>query len=311
MNKKSKILVTGGNGMVGRSLVKRLNEGGYERILVPKSGELDLRNQEKVERYFEKNKSEYVFHLAARVGGIEANIENPGEFLHDNLVMQSNVIENARKFGVEKLLFLGSSCIYPRECAQPMKEEDLLTGKLEPTNEGYALAKIAGLKLCEYFNQQYGTNFMSLMPCNLYGPNDHFDLERGHVMSALMLKFHEAKEKNSPEMEVWGTGKAIREFLFVEDLADAMVYFMSNYDAKDLGPFVNIGSGEAENVRDLAFTIKKVVGYAGEVRFNTDKPDGMPRKSLDVTKAEGFGWKAKTSLKEGIERTYAWYKENG
>ncbi len=311
MKKESKILITGGNGMVGKSLIKRLNEEGYEGMLVPKSQELDFRDQRKVERYFEENKPEYVFHLAAKVGGIKANMENPGEFLHDNLVMQSNVIENARRFGVEKLLFLGSSCIYPRECVQPMREEDLLTGKLEPTNEAYALAKIAGLKLCEYYNKQHGTNFLNLMPCNLYGPNDHFDLERGHVMSALMLKFQEAKERNAEEVEVWGTGNVIREFLFVDDLTDAMVYFMSNYDAKDLGPFVNIGSGEDKNIRDLAYTIKEVIGYTGDIRFNTDKPDGMPRKSLDVTKAEKLGWKAKTSLREGIEKTYAWYRENG
>jgi GDP-L-fucose synthase len=268
---------------------------------------LDLRNQKEVENYFNINKPNYVFHLAAKVGGIAANINAPAEFLYDNLAMETNVIESAKRNSVEKLLFLGSSCIYPRDCPQPMKEEYLLTGKLEPTNEGYALAKICGLKMCEYYNKQYGTNFINLMPPNMYGLNDHFELEKSHVISSLITKFDDAKNNQAESVEIWGTGISRREFLFVEDAADAMVYFMKNYSAKDIGPFVNIGSGEDISIKDLAYLVKDIMNYNGEIKFNANKPDGMPKKLLDSSKAASFGWKAKTSLKEGLEKTIDWY----
>src|SRR3989344_8994433 len=284
MDKNSKILITGSGGMVGSALIRRLKKGGYKNLLIPNSKELDLRKQMHVENYFKKNKPEYVFHIAAKVGGIKANINYPAEFLYDNLLMQNNAIESARKFGVKKLLFLGSSCIYPREASQPMKEELLLSGKLESTNEGYAIAKIAGLKLCEYYNKQYNTNFISLMPCNLYGINDHFELENSHVISALILKFHNAKKKNLTFVDIWGSGNARREFLFVDDAADAILYFMLNYDAKDLMPFVNIGYGKDVSIKHLAFMIKDIIGFKGEIKFDASKPEGMLRKLLDITK---------------------------
>jgi len=311
MEKGKKILVTGSNGMVGKSLVKRLREEGENNLLLPSSKELDLRNQKDVENYFEINKPEYVFHLAAKVGGIAANMAAPTEFLYDNLAMETNVIMSARKNSVKKLLFLGSSCIYPRECEQPMKEESLLTGKLEPTNEGYALAKICGLKLCEYSNRQYGTDFINLMPPNIYGPNDHLGSESSHVVSAQITKFNDAKTQGKEVVELWGTGNAKREFLFVEDATDAMVYFMNNYPADKIGPFVNIGSGEEVSIKDLAYLVKEIIGYNGELKFNQDpKMDGMPRKLLDNSKAANLGWKAKTSLKDGLEKTIEWYLKN-
>jgi GDP-L-fucose synthase len=310
MDINSKILVTGSSGMVGKALVRRLRERGYYFLLLPDLKELNLKNQKEVEDYFEKNKPEYVFHIAAKVGGIASNIAAPAEFLYDNLAMEVNVIESARKNSVKKLLFLGSSCIYPRECEQPMREEYLLTGKLEPTNEGYALAKICGLKLCEYYNKQYGTDFISLMPPNIYGLNDHFGSDSSHVVSALITKFNDAKTQNKEFVEIWGTGSAKREFLFVEDAADAMVYFMENYSAKEIGPFVNIGSGEEVSIKELAFLIKGTIKYNGELRFDSTKPDGMPRKLLDNSKAAILGWKAKTNLREGLEKTADWYLKN-
>lgn len=308
--KDKKILITGSDGMVGKALVKRLEEEGCKNFLLPNYKELDLRNQNDVRNYFENNKPEYVFHLAAKVGGIAANINSPAEFLYDNLAMEINVIESAKRSSVEKLLFLGSSCIYPRECPQPMKEEHLLTGKLEPTNEGYALAKISGLKMCEYYNKQYGTNFINLMPPNIYGINDHFELEKSHVISSLITKFDYAKKNKLESVEVWGTGVSRREFLFVDDAADAMVYFMKNYSAKDIGPFVNIGSSQDISIKELAFLIKDVMNYTGEIIFNSDKPDGMPKKLLDSSKAANLGWKAKTSLNEGLKKTLEWYSKN-
>ena len=308
--KDKKILITGSNGMVGKSLVKMLKKEGYKKLFLPNSKELDLRNQKNVENYFKINKPSYIFHLAAKVGGIAANMNAPAEFLYDNLAMEINVIESARRNFVEKLLFLGSSCIYPRDCPQPMKEEHLLTGKLEPTNEGYALAKISGLKMCEYYNKQYGTNFINLMPPNIYGINDHFESEKSHVISALITKLNDAKNKQSESIEVWGTGISRREFLYVEDAADAMVYFMKNYSAKDIGPFINIGSGEDISIKELAFLIKDIMGYSGELKFGVSKPDGMPKKLLDSSKAEGLGWKAKTSLNEGLKKTIEWYLKN-
>ena len=302
-----KILITGSNGMVGKALVKNLREKGCENLLLPDFEELDLRKQKDVENYFKINKPELVFHLAAKVGGIAANIASPAEFLYDNLIMGCNVMESAKNNSVEKLLFLGSSCIYPRECPQPMKEEYLLTGKLEPTNEGYALGKICGLKLCEYYNKQYGTNFISLMPPNMYGINDHFDSKNSHVVSALITKFCNAKENNLESVEVWGTGVARREFLFVEDAVDAMIYFMENISAKEIGAFVNIGCGEDISIKELALLIKELVGYSGELKFDATKPDGMPKKLLDSSKAESLGWKAKTSFRDGLEKTIDWY----
>jgi len=306
----SRIFITGGNGMVGKALVKRLEEEGHGNLLLPNSKELNLVNQREVEDYFEMNRPEYVFHLAAKVGGIAANMKSPAEFLYYNLAMETNVIESSRKNDVKKLLFLGSSCIYPRECPQPMKEEDLLTGKLEPTNEGYALAKICGLKLCEFYNKQYGTDFINLMPPNIYGVNDHFESEKSHVISALITKFDEANKNKSKSVDIWGSGVSRREFLYVDDAADAMVYFMKNYSSKDIGPFVNIGSGEDISIKDLAFLIKDMMRYNGELRFDPSKPDGMPKKLLDSTKAANFGWKAKTNLKNGLKSTIDWYLKN-
>ena len=310
MNKKSKILVTGAGGMVGKTLVNELKIKGFLNLLTPNSKELNLKNKEEVEPYFMKHEPEYVFHLAAKVGGIKANMNYPAEFLYENLFIQSNVIEASRKFKVKKLLFLGSSCIYPKDSPQPMSEDLLLSNKLEPTNEAYAIAKIAGLKMCEYYNKQYGTNFISLMPCNLYGYNDHFEPENSHVISALILKFHEAKLENKNFVDVWGSGNPRRELLFVDDVADAMIYFMLNYDAKDLMPFINIGYGEDISIKELAFMIKEIIGYDGEVKFDTNKPDGMLKKLLDVSKAKNLGWKSKTELREGLKKTYEWFKEN-
>jgi GDP-L-fucose synthase len=304
---KKKVLITGARGMVGKSLVKRLEKEGQNYLLLPTSEELDLRNQKEVEDYFNLSKPEYVFHLAAKVGGISANINAPAEFLYDNLMIETNVIESARKNDVKKLLFLGSSCIYPRNCPQPMKEEYLLSGKLEPTNEGYALAKICGLKLCEYYNKQHGTNFINLMPPNIYGINDHFNSEKSHVISSLITKFCNAKDERSKSVEIWGTGISRREFLFVDDVADAMVYFMKNYSAQEVGSFVNIGSGRDISIKDLAFLIKDLVGYNGGLEFDPSKPDGMPKKLLDNSKATNLGWKAKTSLEEGLRKTIEWY----
>ena len=310
MNKKSKILVTGAGGMVGKTLVNELKIKGFLNLLTPNSKELNLKNKEEVEHYFMKHEPEYVFHLAAKVGGIKANMNYPAEFLYENLFIQSNVIEASRKFKVKKLLFLGSSCIYPKDSPQPMSEDLLLSNKLEPTNEAYAIAKIAGLKMCEYYNKQYGTNFISLMPCNLYGYNDHFEPENSHVISALILKFHEAKLENKNFVDVWGSGNPRRELLFVDDVADAMIYFMLNYDAKDLMPFINIGYGEDISIKELAFMIKEIIGYDGEVKFDTNKPDGMLKKLLDVSKAKNLGWKSKTELREGLKKTYEWFKED-
>lgn len=306
-----KILVTGSDGMAGKALVKKLLEEGYTNLLLPSHEELDLKKQAYVEDYFRIHQPKYVFHIAAKVGGIAANMAAPAEFLYDNLAMEINVIEAAKKNSVKKLLFLGSSCIYPRDCPQPMKEEYLLTGRLEPTNEGYALAKICGLKLCEYYSKQYALDFISLMPPNMYGLNDHFGSESSHVVSALITKFNDAKTQGKEFIELWGTGNAKREFLFVEDAADAMVYFMKNYSAKEINPFVNIGSGEDISVRELAYLIKEIINYDGKIQFNQDsKMDGMPRKLLDNSRALNLGWKAKTSLRDGLKKTYEWYLEN-
>ncbi|KKG07356.1 GDP-L-fucose synthase [Methanosarcina sp. 2.H.A.1B.4] len=307
MEKGSKIYVAGHRGLVGSALKRKLESKGYTNLLFRTHKELDLTNQQAVNEFFEQEKPEYVFLAAAKVGGILANSTYPAQFIYENLMIESNIIHASYKYGVKKLLFLGSSCIYPKLAPQPLKEEYLLTGTLEETNEAYAIAKIAGIRLCKHYNQQYGANFISVMPTNLYGPNDNFDLETSHVMPALIRKFHEAKVNNKPEVVVWGTGKPLREFMHVDDMADACVYLMENYDFSEIGEFVNIGVGEDVTINELVELIKEVVGFEGKIKYETSKPDGTPRKLMDVTKLNGLGWKARISLKKGIERTYEWY----
>ena len=310
MQKESKIYVAGHRGLVGSAIKRCLEQKGYKNIIYKTSSELDLRDAKAVKEFFEAEKPEYVFLAAAKVGGIYANNTYPAEFIYDNLAIQVNVIHSAYLHGVKKLLFLGSSCIYPKFAPQPMKEEYLLTGKLESTNEAYAIAKIAGIKMCKAYNKQYGTNFICVMPTNLYGPNDNFDLKSSHVIPALIRKFDDAKTQDKKEVEIWGTGKPRREFLYVDDLADACVYLMENCNYKDIGEFVNVGTGKDLTIRELAEIIKNVVGYEGDLVFDTSKPDGTPRKLLDVSKLSALGWKAKTSLEEGLKKTYKWYLEN-
>ncbi len=307
MEKASKIYISGHRGLVGSALARTLRAGGYDNLVFRTSSELDLRRQADVEAFFAAESPDYVIFAAAKVGGIHANNTYRAEFIYDNLMMASNVIHSAYKSGVTKLLFLGSSCIYPKLCPQPMQEHHLLTGLLEPTNEPYAIAKIAGLKLCENYCNQYGVNFISAMPTNLYGINDNFDLANSHVLPALLRKFHEAKLTHQPSVEVWGDGSALREFLFVDDLAEALVFLMENYGDPD---FVNVGTGEEISIKELALTIKAVVGYEGDIHFDATKPNGTPRKLLDVSKLNSLGWKAKTDLKTGIEATYDWFIEN-
>lgn len=307
MKKNSKIYVAGHNGLVGSAIMRRLKEEGYENIITRSSDELDLRRQEDVEKFFEEEKPEYVFLAAAKVGGIKANDKYSAEFLYDNLMIESNVINSAYENDVKKLLFLGSSCIYPKHAPQPMKEEHLLTGKLEPTNEAYAIAKITGIKLCYHYNKQYGTNFISAMPTNLYGPNDNFDLETSHVLPALLRKFHEAKINAKESVTIWGTGSPRREFLYVDDLADALHFLMNNYDGNQ---FVNIGVGKDISIIELAELIKDIVGFEGKIVKDTSKPDGTPRKLLDVNKLHSLGWKHKIELKEGLRKTYNWFVKN-
>lgn len=301
MEKNAKIYVAGHRGMVGSALVRRLESEGYQNIVVRTSRELDLRNQQAVADFFATEKPDYVFLAAAKVGGIMANNIYRAEFLYDNLQIQNNVIHNAHVVGVQKLMFLGSSCIYPKLAPQPLQEDSLLTGPLEYTNEPYAIAKIAGIKMCESYRKQYGRNYISVMPTNLYGPNDNYDLNNSHVLPAMIRKFHEAKVENKPFVELWGTGSPLREFLHADDLADACVYLMNNYDGEQ---FVNIGVGEDIPIKNLAELIKDTVGYEGEVRWNTDKPDGTPRKLMDVSKLHNMGWKHRYSLKEGVRITY-------
>ena len=296
--------------MVGRALLARLRRNGNHSISAPTSKEADLRHPDAAHRLFADGPVDYVFHLAGHIGGIGASITYPVEFLYENAVIAMHVVHAARVAGVRKMVFLSSSCAYPRDCEQPMKEEDLLTGVLEPTNEGYAIAKIAAMKHIEYSNRQYGTNFLTLMPCNLYGYGDHFEPEKSHAVSALIYKFHNAKRNRLPSVEAWGTGTSRRELLFVEDLVDAMLHFMARVDAKDIGTFVNIGLGQDISIRDLANAIKDIVGYTGDIAFNASMPDGMPRKLMDVSRAARLGWKAKISIPDGLRRTYAWYLEN-
>jgi GDP-L-fucose synthase len=318
MDKLAKIFVAGHRGLVGSAIVRRLRAEGHDNLLLRSSREIDLRNQSAVADFFEKEKPEYVFLAAAKVGGIVANSNFPAEFIHDNLMIQSNVIHNDYLTGARRLLFLGSSCIYPRLASQPLKEEYLLTGSLEPTNEPYAIAKIAGITMCRSYNRQYGTSFLAAMPTNLYGPNDNFDLETSHVLPALIKKFHEAKSTGSGIVTVWGTGTPKREFLHVADLADACLFLMnlpeeafSSLITHHSSPaLINIGSGDEVSVEELAFLIKKVVGFSGELAFDTTKPDGTPRKLCDVTRLHALGWRHRIGLVEGLRETYRWYIEN-
>ena len=307
MNLDAKIYVAGHRGLVGSAIVRNLEDKGYKNIIYRTHKELDLTNQEAVRRFFEEEKPEYVFLAAAKVGGIHANNTYPADFIYENLMIQNNVIKAAHDFEVKKLLFLGSTCIYPKMAPQPIKEEYLLTGSLEETNEAYAVAKIAGLEMCKFFKRQYGDNFISCMPTNLYGPNDNFDLKNSHVLPALIRKFHEAKVNNSEAVEVWGTGTPLREFLYVDDMADACVFLMENYDGEQ---HVNIGTGEEVSIRELAETVKEGVGFDGELVFNTEMPDGTPRKLTTVDKLHGLGWKHKVSLDKGIRLAYNWFLEN-
>jgi len=305
--KKSKIYIAGHKGLVGSAILRKLEAEGYRNLILRSSSELDLRNALAVKTFFESERPDYVFLAAAKVGGIWANSHYPAEFIYDNLTIQTNIIHNAYLCGVKKLLFLGSSCIYPKHAPQPIKEEYLLTGTLEPTNEAYAVAKIAGIKMCPSYNRQYGTNLISVMPTNLYGPNDNFDLENSHVLPALIRRFHEAKINNAPLVIIWGTGSPQREFLHVDDLADACLFLMHRYNGDEL---VNIGVGEDLTIKELALLIKDVVGFEGEVEFDSSKPDGMARKLLDVSRLTDLGWQAGIGLRQGSEATYRWYVEN-
>ena len=307
MELQAKIFVAGHRGLVGSAILRTLEAAGYTNIVTRTSTELDLRDGAAVSRFFAEEEPEYVFLAAAKVGGIVANNEYPADFIRDNLLIQTNVIDSAYQHGVKKLLFLGSTCIYPKFAPQPMKEEHLLTGILEPTNEPYAIAKIAGIKMCQSYNRQYGTRYISVMPTNLYGPNDNFDLKSSHVLPALIRKFHEAKTNGDAAVEVWGTGTPLREFLYADDLADACLYLMNTYDD---GEIVNIGVGKDITIRELAEKIKGVVGFEGEIVFDASKPDGTPRKLVDTTKLNGLGWHAKTSLDEGLRLAYDWFLKN-
>jgi len=307
MNPESAVFVAGHRGLLGSALVRRLREKGYRRLILRTRKELDLRDQAAVRDFFEKEKPDAVFLAAARGGGIYANATYPAEFIYDNLAIQTNVIDAAYRSGVRKLLFVGTSNISPEHAPQPLREEYLLTGKLEPTSEPYAIAKIAGLKMCEAYNRQYGTDYMAVMPTNLYGIGDNFDLATSHVIPALIRKFHEAKKRDADIVEVWGSGDTRREFLYADDLADACIFLMENYSAREIGGFVNVGTGTELTVRELAELIRRTVGFAGEIRFNPDKPEGMTRKLLDISRITALGWKPSVSLEEGLRRTYEWY----
>lgn len=304
MNLDSRIFVAGHNGMVGSAIVRKLEQLGYTNIITMQRSKLNLLDQSEVDNFFRKIGPEYVFLAAAKVGGIKANRDMKADFIYENLMIQTNIIKSSYVYDVKKLIFLGSSCIYPKFCEQPIKEEYLMTGELESTNDAYAIAKIAGIKMCQSYNEQYGTNFISVMPTNLYGPNDNYDLNNSHVLPAMIRKFHEAKVEGKESVEIWGTGTPKREFLYVEDLADACVFLMNNYSGNEI---VNIGTGQDVTIAELAVGISKVVGYEGGIHFNTSMPDGTPRKLLDVSKLEEIGWKYSTSLKEGIEKTYKDY----
>ena len=305
MKTTSKIYVAGHNGMVGSAIVRELKKEGFDNLVLRSSKELDLRNQQAVEAFFETEKPEYVFLAAAKVGGIQANNIYRVDFLYDNLMIQNNVIHQSYVHDVKKLLFLGSSCVYPKMAPQPMKEEYLLTGPLEETNEPYAIAKIAGIKMVENYARQYGCNFTAVMPTNLYGPNDNYDLQNSHVLPALLRKFHEAKMEELGEVEIWGSGKPLREFMHVDDLADASVFIMKNYDDWQ---FLNVGSGDEISIGDLALLIKEIVGFTGQLKLNSAKPDGTPRKLMDSSLLKSKGWKSKIGLRHGIKDVYDAYK---
>ncbi len=305
MNTNDKIYIAGHRGMVGSAIERKLRQEGFNNIITATSATLDLRNQEQVDQFFAAEKPKYVFLAAAKVGGILANNTYRAEFLYDNLMIEANIIHSAYVHKVEKLLFLGSSCIYPKFAEQPLKESSLLTGILESTNEPYAIAKIAGIKLCEAYRDQYGCNFISAMPTNLYGPNDNYDLKNSHVLPALIRKFHAAKTEGLDSVEVWGTGSPLREFLHVDDLAEACFFLIQNYDGKE---FVNVGVGEDLSIKDLALLVKDVVGFNGDLKFDTSKPDGTPRKLMDVSNIHNLGWKHRISLKDGITSVYEEFK---
>lgn len=307
MNKNTKIYIAGHKGMVGSSITRRLAKDGYANLITRDLEQLDLLDQAKVRTFFETEKPEYVILAAARVGGIKANMTYPSEFLYENLMIQNNVIWAAHHVGVEKLMLLGTSCVYPRDCPQPMKEEYLMTGPLEPTNEGYALAKIAGIKLCQSIFDQFNQTFISCMPTNIYGENDYYDPIKAHALPALLSRIHQAKMDNAKEVVVWGTGNARREWLYVDDLADAVYWMMQNYEQKE---FVNVGTGVDHSITELAEMIAKTVGYKGKLTFDTTKPDGMPQKLLNVSKMTKLGWKAKMDLASGLKKTYKLYLEN-
>lgn len=306
MNLDSKIYIAGHRGMVGSAIMRNLQSKGYNNIVTRSSKELDLRQQQAVQQFFETEKPEYVFLAAAKVGGIQANNIYRADFIYENLMIQNNVIHQSYLSGVKKLMFLGSSCIYPKMAPQPLKEEYLLTGLLEETNEPYAIAKIAGIKMCESYKRQYGCNFISVMPTNMYGPNDNYNLNNSHVLPALIRKFHDAKEQNLPSVEMWGTGTPMREFLHADDLGDACVYLMNHYDGEQ---FVNIGSGTDLTIKDLALLIKDIVGFKGEITHDLSKPDGTPRKLMDVSYLHSLGWKHKIELREGITQVYEDFKK--
>jgi GDP-L-fucose synthase len=307
MNKSSKIYIAGHLGLVGRAITRQLLKAGYKNLIFRELAELDLTNEVAVNEFFKKEKPEFVFLAAAKVGGIYANKTYPAEFIRDNLAIETNVIHASFLHKVKKLLFLGSSCIYPKLCPQPIKEEYLLTGPLEETNKAYAVAKIAGIIMCQSYNTQYGTNFISVMPTNLYGPFDNFDLKNSHVLPALIRKFHEAKVNKEESVSVWGTGKPKREFLFVDDLARACFFLMQHYKS---GEIVNIGTGKDLTIKELALVMKKVVGYKGKIVFDTTKPDGTPQKMLNVSRIHKLGWKHQVELEKGIKETYKWFLEN-
>jgi GDP-L-fucose synthase len=307
MNLDQKIYVAGHTGMVGSAIVRILEKKGYSNIVKRTSTQLDLREQSKVNEFFRKEKPETVILAAAKVGGIEANMNDLTGFLLENIQIQTNVLTSAYNTNVKNLMLLGSSCIYPRESKQPIKEDYLLTGPLEPTNEGYALAKIAGLKACEYYNKEHGMNYISVIPTNLYGINDNFDPKTSHVISSIMRRMHAAKENKDPYVEIWGTGKPYREFMYVDDMAEATIFVLENYKGSSS---INIGTGRDITIKELAETIQETIGYEGKLIFNTSKPDGMFRKRLDVTKLKDMGWESKVSLKDGLRMTYKWYLEN-
>jgi GDP-L-fucose synthase len=315
MNKNAKIYVAGHRGLVGSAIVRKLESKGFTNLITKTHEELDLLDQKAVADFFEKEKPEYVFLAAAKVGGIWANNTKPAQFIYENLQIQNNIIHQSYLNKVKKLLFLGSSCIYPRDCLQPMKEEYLLTGLIEPTNEPYGLAKISGIKMCQSYNRQYGTNFIAVMPTNLYGPNDNFDLESSHVMPALIRKVHEARQEGKDSVVVWGTGSPRREFLHVDDMVDGCLFLMENFnptkEQNEKGDiFVNLGTGFDVTIKELVETIKKVVGFEGKIIWDTSKPDGSPQKLLDLSKMHGLGWKHKIELEDGIEMSYEWFKNN-